>query len=232
MSSRQNRAHVAQEPTPFALAARERAWDWMLELRRRLKVDLVLVDSRLDVLVAAPAAESARSLSSLLEAAEPSLTGAIAAALESRTVQIIEYAGLQVSCLTVSGPRGSTGALVVGRAPAPGQDPAAARAQLELATSWLASAVEAHLGSLPTVVASGLDRVAPLAHLLGEAAEREPDRELVRLFGEAIAVWHDVDVSGFVEASGGFVRDVTLPGTRVDALPRELPTDGAPEPGA
>jgi len=232
MSNTQNRAPVAQEPTPFEVAVRERAWDWLLELRRRLKVDLILVDSRLEALVAAPAAESAPSLAALLERSEAGLSAAIAGAIESRTTRTIEHAGLQMSCLAVAGPRGAAGALVVSRAPAARQDRGAARTQLELAASWLASAVESHLASLPTVVASGLDRVAPLAHLLGEAAEREADRELVRLFGEAIAVWHDVEVSGFVEtAGGGFVRDVTLPGTRVNALPGDLPADGVPEPG-
>jgi len=232
MPTTQKRAPVAQEPTPFALAVRERAWDWLLELRRRLKVDLVLVDGRLEPLVAPSGADSPRSVRALLDAGDPSVAEAIDAALETRTVQTIDHGGLQISCLAIAGARGATGALVVGRAPASSQEPSAARAQLELAASWLASAVESHLGSLPTLAASGLDRVAPLAHLLGEAAEREADRELVRLFGEAIAVWHDVDLSGFVETSGGaFMRDVTLPGTRVDTLPGEIPADGAPESG-
>src|SRR5262245_20095983 len=42
---------VAQEPSSFEVAVRERSWDWVLELRRRLKVDLLLVDGRSAVLV-------------------------------------------------------------------------------------------------------------------------------------------------------------------------------------
>jgi membrane-anchored protein YejM (alkaline phosphatase superfamily) len=38
---------VAQEPSGFEVAVRARSWDWLLELRRRLKVDIQLVDDRL-----------------------------------------------------------------------------------------------------------------------------------------------------------------------------------------
>ena len=37
---------VAQEPSGFEVAVRARSWDWLLELRRRLKVDIQLVDDR------------------------------------------------------------------------------------------------------------------------------------------------------------------------------------------
>ena len=112
----------------------------------------------------------------------------------------------------------------------PGQDSEASRAQLELVGSWLSTAVEAHLLSPPALHASGVNRIAPLAKLLATAAETEGDRELVRLFGEAVAVWHDIEVSGYIEMSdGNFARDVSLPGARRGDRPPTIPAMGLPD---
>jgi hypothetical protein len=101
---------------------------------------------------------------------------------------------------------------------------------LELVASWLTAAVDAHLLSPPAFPSSGLNRVAPLAQLLGQASDRESDRELIRLFGEAIAVWHDIEVSGYVETTPGmFARDVTLPGTKKGERPALIPSVGLPD---
>jgi hypothetical protein len=166
----------------------------------------------------------------MLEHGEALLLTAISKALKSRTPQAIELGGLQIICLAISGDRGASGALIVGRAIPPRQDPVASRSQLELVASWLSTAVEAHLLGPPAFPSSGLDRVGPLVQLLGEAAERESDRELIRLFGEAIAVWHDVEVSGYVETPNGtFARDVTLPGTRRGEQPPVISGIGLPD---
>jgi hypothetical protein len=120
--------------------------------------------------------------------------------------------------------------LVLARMLPPGQDSDASRAQLELVGSWLSTAVEAHLLSPPALHASGVNRIAPLGRLLATAAETEGDRELVRLFGEAVAVWHDIEVSGYIEMSdGNFARDVSLPGARRGDRPPTIPAMGLPD---
>ena len=126
--------------------------------------------------------------------------------------------------------RNACGALLVGRVSPSRQDAVASRAQLELVASWLTAAVDAHLLSPPAFPSSGLNRVAPLAQLLGQASARESDSELIRLFGEAIAVWHDIEVSGYVETTAGvFARDVTLPGTKKGERPAVIPSVGLPD---
>jgi hypothetical protein len=96
--------------------------------------------------------------------------------------------------------------------------------------SWLSTAIEAHLQSPPAFHASGITRLSPLARLLAQAAERESDRELIRLFGEAVAVWHDIDVSGYIEVDDEtFVRDVTLPGMSTTERPATIPAVGLPD---
>jgi hypothetical protein len=223
---------VAQEPSAFETAVRERSWDWLLELRRRLKVDLQLVDRRYAPLLPSAAPGSAASVSGLLEQGDASLRTALANALQLRQPQATALHGLQIICLPLTMERSAPGALVIARVLATSQDVESSRAQLQLVGSWLSTAIEAHLQSPPAFHASGINRLSPLARLLSQAAERESDRELVRLFGEAVAVWHDIEVSGYVEVDDdSFVRDVTLPGTGTSERPATIPSVGLPETG-
>ena len=229
MSNTENASLVAQEPSLFEVAVRDRSWDWLLELRRRLKVDLLLVDGRPSVLLPALGDQAAR-LSAMLEHGDAALLSAITTSLRERTSQALDLGGMQIICVPVITDRNACGALLVGRMSPPRQDPGASRAQLELVASWLTAAVDAHLLSPPAFPSSGLNRVAPLAQLLGQASERESDRELIRLFGEAIAVWHDIEVSGYVETTNGaFARDVTLPGTKKGERPAIIASVGLPD---
>src|SRR5262245_4491969 len=75
---------VAQEPSGFEIAVRARSWDWLLELRRRLKVDIQLVDDRQAPLLPFAAAGPAPSLSGLWEQREPVVVSAVTSALQSR----------------------------------------------------------------------------------------------------------------------------------------------------
>jgi hypothetical protein len=229
MSNTENPSLVGQEPSSFEVAVRDRSWDWLLELRRRLKVDLLLVDSRPSVLLPTLTDQAAR-LSAMLEHGEGALLTAISASLRERASQALDLGGLQIICFPVITERNACGALLVGRVSPSRQDAVASRLQLELVASWLTAAVDAHLLSPPAFQSSGLNRVAPLAQLLGQAAARESDRELIRLFGEAIAVWHDIEVSGYVETTAGvFARDVTLPGTKKGERPAVIPSVGLPD---
>jgi hypothetical protein len=221
---------VAQEPSGFELAVRARSWDWLLELRRRLKVDIQLVDDRHTALLPFAAGGPAPSLSGLWEQRESVVVSGVTSALQTRVPQAVAGHGLQIICTPLTVERSPSGVLVLGRMLPHGQDSEASRAQLELVGSWLSTAVEAHLLSPPALHASGVNRIAPLAKLLTTAAESESDRELVRLFGEAVAVWHDIEVSGYIEMSdGAFARDVSLPGARRGERPAMIPAMGLPD---
>lgn len=221
---------VAQEPSGFEVAVRARSWDWLLELRRRLKVDIQLVDDRHTPLLPFAVAGPAPSLSGLWEQRDAVVASAVTNTFQTRVPQAVAWHGLQIICMALASERGTSGVLVLARMLPAGQDSEASRAQLELVGSWLSTAVEAHLLSPPALHASGVNRIAPLAKLLATAAETESDRELVRLFGEAVAVWHDIEVSGYIEMSdGNFARDVSLPGARKGDRPATIPAVGLPE---
>jgi hypothetical protein len=220
----------AQEPSGFEMAVRARSWDWLLELRRRLKVDIQLADERHTPLLPFAVGGAAPSLSSLWEQREPALASVVTNALQTRNPQAVAWHGLQIVCIALAAERSAPGAVLLGRVLSPSQDAGASRAQLELVGSWLSTAIEVHLLSPPALHASGLSRIAPLARLLAAAAKNESDRELVRLFGEAVAVWHDIDVTGYVEMTdGNFARDVSLPGTHKGDRPATIPALGLPE---
>ena len=162
---------VAQEPSGFEVAVRARSWDWLLELRRRLKVDIQLVDDRHTPLLPFAAGGPAPSLSGLWEQREPVVVSAVTSALQTRVPQAVAWHGLQIICMALTVERSTSGVLVLGRMLPHGQDSEASRAQLELVGSWLSTAVEAHLLSPPALHASGVNRIAPLAKLLTTAAE-------------------------------------------------------------
>jgi hypothetical protein len=223
-------SHVARDSSGFEVAVRARSWDWLLELRRRLKVDIQLVDDRQTALLPFASGGPAPSLSGLWEQREPVVVSAVTSALQTRVPQAVAWHGLQIICMPLTVERSTSGVLVIGRMLPHGQDSEASRAQLELVGSWLSTAIEAHLLSPPALHASGVNRIAPLAKLLTTAAESEPDRELIRLFGEAVAVWHDIEVTGYLELSdGSFARDVSLPGARRGERPATIPALGLPD---
>jgi len=220
----------AQEPTPLAIAIRDRSWDWLLELRRRLKVDLLLVDTRLAALWPTASGDQPAHVVALLERRDPTIVEGFTDALKERVARVIEVEGLQIACIPLTGNGVAPAALLLARGAPARQNLMAARSQLEMVGTWLSTAIEAHLLSPPVFQASGLNRVAPLAQLLGRAAERESDRELIRLFGEAIAVWHDIEVCSYAEtSSGSFARDVMLPGSRRGDRPALIPAVDLPE---
>jgi hypothetical protein len=91
--------------------------------------------------------------------------------------------------------------------------------------SWLTSAVEGHLAS--QALAAG--NLLPLIRVLDSTVEQGSDRELVRIFAEALAVWHDIEVIGYIEtAPGVFVREVSLAGRTHAVRPLVLPPSAVP----
>ena len=221
---------VAREPSGLEVAVRERSWNWLLELGRQLKVDLLLLDARASVLVPFASNEAPAGLHALVEQRERAVLSAIGMGLRGGTTQVVEAEGLQIVSLVLSEEHTPVGALVLGRGVSTGLEPLSTRVHLELVGGWLRAAVELHLQSPPAQHASGLDHIHPLAMLLEQSAEHGSDRELIRVFGEAVAVWHDIEVCGYVEASGGaFIADVVPPGQSTGERPVSLSAADLPD---
>ena len=218
------------ETSAFETVVRERSWDWLLELQRRLGVELQLVGAPLVPLLPQRLG-GAELISTLLASLDAPLQQVVSSAFRLRKAQTHTVDGVHVVCVAVGSGRRFPGVLVVARAAAePPNQADRVRERLELIASWLTTAIEAHVESPPGMHASGLDRVSPLCRLLAHDGGPRSDRELVRMFGEALAIWFDVDALGYVEtARGTFARDVSLPGVSSVAQPGVLPSLGLAE---
>jgi hypothetical protein len=78
----------------------------------------------------------------------------------------------------------------------------------------ISPAVDAHISTMPAEGDTTLDRVSALHQVLNQAGTSGSAREVVGAFAEAVAIWHDIEVRGYVEnLRGEFVLDVALAGS-------------------
>jgi hypothetical protein len=91
----------------------------------------------------------------------------------------------------------------------------------------LRAAVERHLASH----AVGPEHLSALNHAFQQVLNEGSDRRLVQVFAEALAMWHDIEVVGYVQtAPGVFVHAVSLAGRRREVPPLVFPAAAVPAP--
>jgi hypothetical protein len=213
----------------FANAVRTRSWDWLLTLRHHLNVDVQLVDERGMPLLAPPLGEVV-DMTRLLASGAASLRSAISAAIRTSTPQPVVIEGVQVVCLGLVASRDARGALVLARPlTGPATTAAAIRRPLEIVGRWVAAAVAAHLTNAPAELARP-EHLNALAQLLRDVAAHGSDRELIRDLADALTVWHDIELYGFVDTGRGtFAREVWLRGADRDVVPAVIDKSALPE---
>lgn len=215
----------------FDAAVRSRSWEWLLALRRRLNIDLQIVGDTQAPLLGPAAAPLATNIEALLASGVPGLRLALSTAMRTRTPQAASVERVQTVCLPLTMGRVVGGALILARRNAEDVPPERARGDLELIGFWLSNAIEAHL-ALPPAVEGDLDRLSTLCRLLGDAAAHGSDRKIVAAFAETLAIWHDLEVYGYVEtARGEFVREVSLVGADPSTSPMVIPSTSLPDGG-
>lgn len=207
-----------------------RSWEWLLALRRRLNVDLEIVDEGLRPLLGSPAPPPlSTDVRALLASAASSLRPVLAGALETGTRQVLSHDSVQLVCVPLALDRMRVGALFLAQQRADEALAERARGALDLMGFWLSNAVEAHLSS-PSAEGGDLDRLSSLCRLLGDTAQNRTGRDVVAAFAEALAIWHDFEVCGYVEAADGeFLRDVALAGADASASPLSIQPASLPE---
>jgi hypothetical protein len=199
-----------------------RSWDWLLEVCRLLAVKVELIDSTHapQLRTAAPRAWNSGTLDPLVLA---KLRPAMREAANTRRAQLARHGPRPIIVCPLRVASDRIGAVVL--APAENAD---------VPSDWLGrlgvvlgAAIERHLGS-PT---TGVDLVAAMLETLQASGTEPSDRRLVEVFADALAVWHDIDVVGFVEtARGVFVRAVALPGHTGEEPPLVFPPHQVPRP--
>jgi len=204
----------------FATVVRRQSWDWFLELRRRLKVSAEIVDDRATLLLPADGTSPASSLRQLLTSgSHATASAAIAHAIHSNTVVTVTIEGLQIACFSLTGGSAS-GALLVARGSDALDGPA-----LEAIGSWLRYAAEAHLASTVAESADAMRRVTAVGRLLDQAGAGS-EQDVVKAFAEAMAIWEELEVRGYVEnVHGQLVLSVDLPGSNRAEAPLAIDGD-------
>jgi hypothetical protein len=212
-------AAVSAHISDFATVVRQRSWDWLVALQRRLGVDrLQIVDDRGLPLIPESAASSAAMAAAMSRM--PEVGAAVAQAIRSRAPVSVRVGPIQVTCVGLPAGEGR-GALMLARTVT---DATAVEAQteLELIGSWLRPAVEAHVGSAHEESTTHAPRVSTLFRVLSGAPASGSESALLRLYANALAIWHDIDLRAYVEdVDGHFRLSIALPGSpAVDAPSR------------
>ena len=211
----------------FSVLVGGRSWDWLRELCRPLGVQAQLLDdSALPLLPpdTPSAAQPGLSLRDLSARAERPLLAGVGKALQSRAPQPLQLDGVDILLTPLVVEGRALGILAVSRGPRHSPAPVSGE-QLGTVCGWLAGAVERHLSSAP----AGPDNLSALHKVLQHVVEGGTDRDLVAVFAEALALWHDIEVVGYIEtAPGVFVRAASLAGRTVQDRPIVFPAQALP----
>jgi hypothetical protein len=211
----------------FSVLVGGRSWDWLRELCRPLGVQAQLLDAAAIPLLPpeAPVAQApGPSLRELTTRPDRPLQAAVTNALQTRAAHPVHVDEADVLCTPLIIEGRPEGVLAIARLPHSGPV-AVSGDQLHTVCGWLAGAVERHLSS----ALAGPDNLSALHKVLQHVVQGGTDRDLVAVFAEALALWHDIEVVGYIEtAPGVFIRAASLAGRTVQDRPIVFPAQALP----
>jgi len=202
------------------------SWTWLLDLGRQLNVAVDIVDDRCVPLLPIDGSDTSddhAALRGLLSTESSPLRSTIAVATPSTAHAVAIDTRLCV-CHGLS----PAGTLVVARKMnAEGTEDS--RLELESIGIWLAAAIDGSLSNGEPDAVADSHMVASLRRLLDEAVARDSARGVVSAFVEALAVWLEIEVHGYVaDAPGRFLLSLSPVGADHSAVPAALDDDVVP----
>jgi hypothetical protein len=211
----------------FSALVGGRSWDWLRELCRPLGVQAQLLDESALPLLPPETPSSGQAglqLRELSAREDRPLLAAVSHALQARMPQPLRLDEADIICTPLVVEGRALGVLAVARLARSGHTPISGE-QLSTMCGWLAGAVERHLSS----AAAAPDNLSALHKVLQAVVQGGTDRDLVAVFAEALALWHDVEVVGYIEtAPGVFMRAASLAGRTVQDRPIVFPAQSLP----
>jgi hypothetical protein len=205
-----------------------RSWEWLRELCRPLGLEAQLLTedgAPLLPVERVPGAPADALPSVTVGPVDRQLRAAARSAVQTRRPQLAKANGADVLCSPIVLDGRARGVLAVTRLPRPASAGAISDGQLTAVCGWLAGAVERHLSSLP----ASPNNLSALHKVLQHVVHGGIDRDLVAVFADALALWHDVQVVGYIEtAPGVFVRAASLAGDTTGDRPIVFPTQALP----
>jgi hypothetical protein len=197
---------------------------WLLDVRQRLNVSIDLVDDGLTPLLPMSARRTRATRRPAFDLDDQQFHPTILGSMRSLKQEAVSVDGINVVSTPIVGTDGrAAGALLVSERTAPHGPVHGNQRELARIGAWLAGAIDAQFASALANNASEFQQLASLHRLLNRVAKSGSERELVRAFIDAIAVWHDAESWGYVlDLTGRFQRSVMLPGSADESSPRTI----------
>lgn len=194
------------------------SWAWLFELARRLHVDVCIVDVNAAVVLSDPTAPLGGTLG------RPEFEAAVARAASGSSPETVRTNGALVTCVALRLGGAVVGAMALVRALPPGTDAGGEpRVEVELVASWLRGSVEAHLATPPSPAPEEPRHLGALRRALNDAATGS-DLSVARVFGDALAIWEDVEVRTYIEGlEGEYFLQAAPAGALSENIPAVLP---------
>ncbi len=203
------------------------SWQWLKEVCHQLNIAIELVDRRLTPLLHL-AGERSGSRAHTLVARFPDspLPPVIEETFESGAPKNVTVAGVALLCMPIAYRDQNAGVLVLADDVVRHQTEAGAHAELARIGSALVSAMSTQLHTPSADAPAEVYRLSNLHRLLRQAVVTGSDREVLRAFIEALAVWRDLEAWAYrSDVTGRFTSDVSLPGSDQTLVPHVLRRD-------
>lgn len=202
-------------------------WPYLLEVHRRLKVSIELVDESLTPLLSSHGDRALLDAGRAFDRIDDELKDAIQRSMHTLQPEVVRGGMSPAVCAPVTGRVGvGVGAVLVTSTVVPRTSDRDAIAKLVRIGTWLAGAVSRQLNASARMDTSELDRFSSLYRLLKAAAASGSEREVLRSFVEALAVWQDAESWAYVgDLTGRYVLDVSLPGSDRTSVPAAIDAD-------
>jgi hypothetical protein len=213
---------VSPDPTRFAMTLRRHSWAWLVQLKRRLNVEVQIVDARGYPLLPDQAVPAVLH--------RPEVLAVIEQAAHSGQLKSVDVPQMHAICAALALHGATGGVLLVSRELAAASDNRSdAVHELGLLTSWLRASIEVQLSTEPAPSGEPYSRLAALRRALSAPEAVSSELGMVRIFAQALAIWEDIEVHAYIQDRGGiFVRRVSPPGQNLTVMPDVLPSDLVP----
>ena len=195
-------------------------WPHFLEVHRRLKVSIELVDEQLTPQFRSTGERSLSEGCRALERIDGPIRDAVGRSFQSMQPEVVIQDNTPVVCAPFTRRAAVPAGAVLVAFTAPQTADRNAVPKLARIALWLASAVSRQLSASARIDTSELDQFSSLYRLLKQAAMGGSEREVIRTFLDALAVWQDAEAFGYMRnLRGDYVLDVSLPGSDRSRVP-------------
>ena len=222
---------MPQAVSDLAEIIHSRAWSRLQEIVQRLNILVELVDDGLTPVLPpfdGRPASAVRRLRVRLD--DESLRDAIRRSMQTLAARWVTVGGVRIVCAPIPKERGGAAGVLLLSSERPDDSEFGGQGDLQRVGSWLASALEVQLASSVPADSSDLSRLSSLCRLLNETIATGSERELIRTFIEALAVWEDFDSVAYVgDLTGRFSLELSLPGSDRTLAPPCIHQDPVPE---